>query len=360
MCHQSLTYNRDIAFQDIALPIMYEDIRIQSSHQLQRLAATLTDDPSHTAASLIRSISVPALLDAFLGDEIMQEYITLYNELHLIFHVVSRLESITIQANMQTSILVSFSRSSPTTLRYMDIIVHNLSDIKPLTYLQALTELRIGFDPVDYVDKREVPYWPLRLPKLVLFDFRQRRGRSSDDHIKWIGASQFNRACELRLQLSTMQAVQSLSLLPLFTYHNPKSVLIRGRVGLLHPLLACTNKIHFMEYVPSPDLFSTATRLPESIHICPDLQTGDDHTQLLAIMEALASRSISDTDRTRIHLYLDPTNFKFKWQPEGAVSNYEAQFIVRMLQYAGRLSALGITVLDSGGQRFALQSGEMV
>jgi hypothetical protein len=141
MCHQSLTYNRDIAFQDIALPIMYEDIRIQSSHQLQRLAAALSNDPSHTAASWIRSISVPALLDSVQDDEIMQEYITLYNELHLIFHVVSRLESITIQANMQTSILVSFSRSSPTTLRYMDIIVHNLSDIKPLTYLRALTEL---------------------------------------------------------------------------------------------------------------------------------------------------------------------------------------------------------------------------
>jgi hypothetical protein len=141
MAHHRLTYNRDIAFQDIALPIMYEDIRIQSSHQLQRLAAALSNDPSHTAASWIRSISVPALLDSVQDDEIMQEYITLYNELHLIFHVVSRLESVTIQANMQTSILVSFSRSSPTTLRYMDIIVHNLSDIKPLTYLRALTEL---------------------------------------------------------------------------------------------------------------------------------------------------------------------------------------------------------------------------
>jgi hypothetical protein len=324
MGHQPLTYNRDIAFQDIALPIIYEDIRIQSSRQLQQLAAALSDDPSHTAASWIRSISVPALLDSVPDDEEMQEYITLYNELHLIFHVVSRLESVTLQAIMQTSILVSFSRSSPTTLRYMDIIFHNLNDIKPLTYLQALTDLRIGFDPDDDMDEEQVPKWLLRLPNLVLFDFRQRRGRSSDVHIKWIGASQFNRACELRLQLSTMQAVQSLSLLPLFTYHNPKSVLIRGRVGLLHPLLACTNKIHFMEHVPSADLFSTATRLPESIHICPNLKMGDNHTQLIATMDALASRSISETDRTRIRLYLDPTNFKFKWQPEGAVSNYEA------------------------------------
>jgi hypothetical protein len=339
---------------------MYEDIRIQSSHQLQRLAAALSNDPSQTAAAWIRSISIPALLDSVPDDEVMQEYISLYNELHIIFHVVSRLDSITMQANMQTSILVSFLRSSSTTLRYMDIILHDLDDVKPLTYLQALTDLRIGFDPADDLDARRVPDRPIRLPNLVLFDFRQRRGRSSDVLFEWIGASQFNRECELRLQSSSMQAAQSLALLPFFTHHSPKSVLIRGRLGLLQPLLACTNEIHFMEHVPPVDLFSTATRLPESIYMCPNLKLEIHRIQFLAIMDTLASRSISETAQARTHLYLDPTNFKFKWQPEGTASNHEAHFIVRMLQYAGRLSALGIAIFDGGGQRLVLQSDQMV
>jgi hypothetical protein len=332
-----LTLFSNFLEQNIALSVLYENIRPRTPNQLHDLAVLLVNDPNTDFSYSVRSIDTSALYIPYdHSDEARQAY---WNSLHILLCASSTLESANIEGPIQSSTLFILSRNFRRTLRSLTLYFDDVEAIRSLYHLEALIDLNLTWSDVSPVLARK-PDWSLTLPNVSSFHIQVCPTDISDAMIEFVASFRFRDSCSVRIHFMSITREQPTLLEPFFLRNVPKSVHMVGRTGFLPSIFECADEARFIYHVPPAAMF-TLPRLPSDIYFavsCDD----EDREALWKALDALVTSPLICP--TRIHISV--IGHWFKWRTTGPATDEEAHFTLEVLQYALALFPRGVIIMD--------------
>jgi hypothetical protein len=321
---------------------MYECIHIRNATMLGSLASMLAvADPEHlpthrTSMLAIKKFGTTDVLSA-------------WDAVHVIMCAVSAIRYFDLREVVPSSVMSALALHSRDTLQTLYLVFQHPADLGPINHLRALLTLIIT--RYSSYDEDTQPFdgsKRLAIPTLLRFTYIC-YGSISDHMLSLIATFRFHSTCALEFIIPFVRKEHSTLLQPLFENHRPNMVRIRGVLGFVPSLLACTDELRLESvWVPSHELFQVDGPLPSDIFFSVWLMD-TVFDSLWAAFAALGERAAPMPPRAvRIHIVAE--DLTFTWAPRADINAEEALFFAHAVRHAIALAPHGISLLDEDGK----------
>jgi hypothetical protein len=342
--------------QDMAERALYRNVYVRSLRRLQKLALRITDVTASSKPGPwienIRVICTPTIL-FFMGAD-KQAYL---DNIHIILLHTPNLThygSWSIASSLTLSILYTNASSS---IRYLHLRMDSSSSsLHYISELKALSTLHVHV--MDTSGPSFAGVGPWQIPTLHTFALTwkefARNLLTADSALIFLSLCRFHSQCSISINIPGLSEIRYPLLDPLFEAH-PRSASIHITMSAQIPessRIFSAIRVKFTDGLPSALLFAQG-RLPINIILETTLEKYE--SALWDILGAVESRGDAEFVRpVFLHIWFPGTEVssEFRWYREAGspIVDAELNFLGRLLLFALRLQARGVTILDQAGK----------